>query len=106
MAAKPLILISNDDGITARGITTLAAELADLGEIWVVAPDQERSAQSHAITLDRPLRAVERQPNWWAIDGTPCDCVYLAALHLLPRKPDLVVSGINHGFNLGSDFFY
>lgn len=103
---KPLILISNDDGITARGITTLAEHLKDLGDIWVVAPNQERSAQSHAITLDRPLRAVERQPQWWAIDGTPADCIYLATLHLLPRAPDLVVSGINHGYNLGSDFFY
>src|SRR5688572_20365644 len=87
---KPLILISNDDGISARGINTLAEHLADLGEMWVVAPNQERSASSHALTLDRPLRAVERQPNWWAIDGTPADCIYLATLHLLPQAPDLV----------------
>jgi 5'-nucleotidase len=103
---KPLILLANDDGIAARGLNTIARHLEDLGELWVVAPNQERSATSHAITLDRPLRAQERQPRWWAIDGTPADCIYLSALHILPRAPDLVVSGINHGFNLGSDFFY
>jgi 5'-nucleotidase len=103
---KPLILVSNDDGIEAPGIRTLAASLADLGEVMVVAPDRERSATSHAISLDRPLRVTEHQPGWWAVDGTPADCVYLALLHLLPRKPALVASGINRGYNLGSDFFY
>jgi 5'-nucleotidase len=104
--SQPLILISNDDGIHAPGIRALAARLADLGEVWVVAPDGNRSAMSHAITLDHPLRAIETQPRWWAIDGTPADCVYLGMLEILPRKPDLVVSGINDGYNLGSDFFY
>ncbi len=103
---RPLILISNDDGITAPGIVALATHLADLGEICVVAPDRQRSAQSHAITLDHPLRATEVQPGWWSIDGTPADCMYLALLSLAPRKPSLVVSGINEGYNLGSDFFY
>ncbi len=103
---KPLILISNDDGIRAAGLLALANALSDLGEVVVVAPDRERSATSHAITLDAPLRATEGPPGWWAIDGTPADCVYLALLHLLDRRPALVVSGINHGYNLGSDFFY
>jgi 5'-nucleotidase len=103
---KPLILVSNDDGIEAPGIQALAAALADLGEVIVVAPDRERSATSHAISLDRPLRAHEHGPGWWSIDGTPADCVYLALLHLLPRRPALVASGINRGYNLGSDFFY
>jgi 5'-nucleotidase len=103
---RPLILISNDDGVDAPGIRALAESVAELGEVVVVAPDRERSATSHAISLDRPLRAEEREPGWWAVDGTPADCVYLALLHLLPQPPALVVSGINRGYNLGSDFFY
>lgn len=103
---KPLILVSNDDGIRAPGIVALARRLGDLGEVMVVAPDGERSAMSHAISLNRPLRADEIQPGWWSIDGTPADCVYLGVIHLCKRKPALVVSGINNGYNLGSDFFY
>jgi 5'-nucleotidase len=104
---RPLLLISNDDGILAPGIVALAEALADLGDVLVVAPDRQRSAQSHAITLDHPLRAQEVRPGWWAIDGTPADCMYLGLLSLAaPRKPALVVSGINEGYNLGSDFFY
>jgi 5'-nucleotidase len=72
----------------------------------VVAPDRERSATSHAFTLDRPLRCEEVAPGWFSVDGTPADCVYLGLLKLCGRCPDLVVSGINHGFNLGSDVFY
>ena len=72
----------------------------------MAAPDRERSATSHSISLDRPLRAEEERPGVFSIDGTPVDCVYLALLHLVPRRPDLVVSGINHGYNLGSDVFY
>jgi 5'-nucleotidase len=103
---KPLILISNDDGIDAPGIIALAEALSDLGEVFVVAPDREQSAKSHSISLDRPLRVFERQPGWFAVDGTPADCVYLGLLHLAPRRPALVASGINRGYNLGSDFFY
>jgi len=103
---KPLILVSNDDGIEAPGLRELAGALDDLGEVMVVAPDRERSAQSHALSLDRPLRVVDHKPGWWAVDGTPADCVYLALLNLLPRKPSLVASGINRGYNLGSDLFY
>ena len=72
----------------------------------VAAPDRERSAASHSISLDRPLRVDEVEPGVFAIDGTPVDCVYLALLHLVPRRPALVVSGINNGYNLGSDVFY
>jgi 5'-nucleotidase len=103
---KPLILICNDDGIDAPGIVALAEAMADLGEVNVVAPDREMSAMSHAISLHRPLRAMPRREGWWAVDGTPADCAYLALLHLLPRRPALLVSGINRGYNLGSDFFY
>ena len=104
--SRPRILVSNDDGIDAAGIRALAAGLADLGEVYVVAPDQERSATGHAFSLSRPLRVDEVQERWFAVDGTPADCVYLGVNKLVGAKPDLVVSGINHGFNLGSDVFY
>ncbi len=106
MTEKPLILVCNDDGIEAPGILALARGLGEVGEVVVVAPDREQSAMSHALTLHRPLRAEEVEPGWWAVSGTPADCVYLAIHHLLPRAPSLVVSGINAGYNLGSDFFY
>jgi 5'-nucleotidase len=103
---KPLILISNDDGVRAPGIQALASALHGVGEVLVAAPDRERSAAAHSISLDRPLRVEKVAPNAYAIDGTPVDCVYLALHHLVPRKPDLCLSGINNGFNLGSDVFY
>ena len=103
---KPLILVTNDDGVAAPGIRAVAELLRDVGEVVVAAPDRERSAASHSISLDRPLRVDEVEPGVYAIDGTPVDCVYLALLHLVPRKPTLVVSGINNGYNLGSDVFY
>ncbi len=106
MSSKPFILLSNDDGVMAPGISALVDALADLAEVMVVAPDRERSAASHSISLDRPLRVEKLRSNVYAIDGTPVDCVYLALLHLVPRKPDLCVSGINNGFNLGTDVFY
>jgi 5'-nucleotidase len=106
LSDKPLILISNDDGVRAPGIIALAEALADIGDLIVAAPDRERSAASHSISLDHPLRATPVGPNTWAIDGTPVDCVYLALHHLVPRKPDLCLSGINNGYNLGSDVFY
>jgi 5'-nucleotidase len=74
--------------------------------VIVVAPDRERSATGHAFTLDRPLRCDQVEEGWFAVDGTPADCVYLGVLKICPQPPDLVVSGINHGFNLGSDVFY
>ena len=92
--------------MNAAGIKAAEEALRPLGELIVAAPDRERSATSHSISLDRPLRAEEERPGVYSIDGTPVDCVYLALLHLVPRRPDLVVSGINHGYNLGSDVFY
>jgi 5'-nucleotidase len=106
LSVKPLILLSNDDGVRAPGIRALAEALDGLGDVVVAAPDRERSAASHAISLDHPLRVEEVEPGFFAIDGTPVDCVYLALHHLVPRKPDLCLSGINNGFNLGSDIFY
>jgi 5'-nucleotidase len=103
---RPLILVTNDDGVSAPGINALVAALREVGEVVVAAPDRERSATSHSISLDRPLRVDELEEGVFSIDGTPVDCVYLALLHLVPRRPDLCVSGINHGFNLGSDVFY
>jgi 5'-nucleotidase len=90
----------------APGLAALAEALKEVADLMIAAPDRERSAASHSISLDRPLRVEQVRPNVFAIDGTPVDCVYLALLHLVPRKPDLCVSGINNGFNLGSDFFY
>jgi 5'-nucleotidase len=106
MTDRPLILVSNDDGVSAPGLAALAAALEAVGEVWVIAPDRERSAISHAITLDKPLRVDEVRPRWLAVSGTPADSVYLGSLHLMPRLPDLVFSGINNGYNLGSDVFY
>src|SRR5688572_8971429 len=103
---RPLILVSNDDGVNAPGLVALADALRPVADVMVVAPDRERSATSHSISLDRPLRVDELEPGVFSVDGTPVDCVYLALLHLVPRPPALVVSGINHGFNLGSDVFY
>jgi 5'-nucleotidase len=103
---KPLILLSNDDGIGAPGLAALAEAMADVGQVLIAAPDRERSAAAHSISLDRPLRVERVASDRWAIDGTPVDCVYLALHHLVPRQPDLCLSGINNGFNLGSDVFY
>src|ERR1022692_5105570 len=102
---RPLILVTNDDGVMAPGIRALRDALEEIGEVVVAAPDRERSAASHSISLDRPLRVDERDPAIFSIDGTPVDCVYLALLHLVKRRPALVVSGINNGYNLGSDVF-
>ena len=105
--SKPTFLVSNDDGINAAGIRALCESLETMGDVWVVAPETERSATSHAITLDRPLRLHEVAPQRYAIDGTPVDCVYVGLYGVLKdKKPDLVISGINHGANLGSDTFY
>lgn len=103
---RPLILLCNDDGVGARGIRAVAQALADLGEVLVVAPDRERSATGHAISLEQPLRTEQVEPGWFAVSGTPCDCAYIGLLHIVPRRPALCVSGINHGYNLGSDVFY
>jgi 5'-nucleotidase len=103
---RPVILVSNDDGIHAPGIAALASALDKVGEVWVVAPDRERSAVGHALTLHRPLTADQLGPRRFAVNGTPSDCVNLAVLGFLPARPVLVVSGINHGTNLGDDVTY
>ncbi|MEK6606163.1 MAG: 5'/3'-nucleotidase SurE [Myxococcota bacterium] len=106
MAEKPFVLVSNDDGADAEGIRALAEALRAFADVLVVAPDRERSGTSHAISLARPLRVSERGADVFAVDGTPVDCVYLGLLHLAPRRPAVVVSGVNHGYNLGADVFY
>jgi 5'-nucleotidase len=105
---RPLILLSNDDGVHAEGLRALAAALSTIGDLYVVAPEHEQSASSHRITLAWPLRHRELGNDFHAVDGTPADCVYIALNRegLLPRRPDVVVSGINHGFNLGMDVIY
>jgi 5'-nucleotidase len=100
------VLLSNDDGVHAAGLRALAQAFQG-DEVWVCAPDREQSASSHAISLHRPLRLGEVRPGWYAVDGTPTDAVYLGLHHLLKgRRPDLVVSGVNHGPNLGNDVHY
>jgi 5'-nucleotidase len=101
------ILITNDDGIFSEGIKLLAASLSALAEVVVVAPDREQSAMGHALTLSRPLRMQKVEEGWYAVDGTPTDCVNLGVLSLLKDSPpDLVCSGINFGLNLGDDVTY
>jgi 5'-nucleotidase len=101
------ILITNDDGIFSEGIKLLARTLREVAEVTVVAPDREQSATGHALTLSRPLRMQQTEPNWYAVDGTPTDCVNLAVFLLLKdHPPDLVCSGINFGSNLGDDVTY
>ncbi len=99
--SKPLILLTNDDGYLAPGIVALRKGVENLGRTVIVAPDREKSATSLALTLHHPLRVKEVQEGVHAVDGTPADCVYLALQKLLPRKPDLILSGINNGPNLG-----
>lgn len=103
---SPLILVTNDDGIDAAGIQALQKAMEPIGEVWVVAPRDEQSAVSNAISLRDPLRVTERSPRRLAVSGTPTDCVYVALNHVLDRRPDVCVSGINHGGNLGDDILY
>lgn len=100
------ILVSNDDGYFSPGIAMLAAALAELGEVTVVAPERDRSGASNSLTLDRPL-SLRRAPNgFYYVNGTPTDCVHLAVTGMLDYVPDMVVSGINHGANMGDDTIY
>ncbi len=100
------ILISNDDGIVARGLALLSDVCRTIGRITVVAPDREQSGSSNSLTLHRPLRATRRPDGSFQVDGTPTDCVLLSLGVLLPEKPDFVFSGINHGPNMGEDVLY
>ncbi|MEI2721669.1 MAG: 5'/3'-nucleotidase SurE [Gemmatimonadales bacterium] len=100
------ILVVNDDGILSPGIQVLAEACQTVAHVTVVAPDREQSAQSHALTLTRPLRPVARPDGSWQVDGTPTDCVLLALEALMPEQPAFVFSGINHGPNMGEDVLY
>ena len=101
-----VILVTNDDGVHAAGLAALARALEALGEVHVIAPDREQSAVGHALTLHRPLRVEQLGERRFAVNGTTSDCVNLGVLGLLPEPPVLVVSGINHGSNLGDDVTY
>jgi len=103
------ILVSNDDGILSEGLLALARALEEVAEVWVVAPDRERSAVSHSLSMGRPLRRKQLKdlgPRFFAINGTPTDCILLAVGKILPERPHLLVSGINKGENLGDDITY
>jgi 5'-nucleotidase len=100
------ILLSNDDGYFAPGLRHLADALATIGEITVVAPERDRSGASNSLTLDRPLKLGKSSNGYFHINGTPTDCVHMAVTGLLDKLPDIVVSGINHGMNMGDDTVY
>ena len=100
------ILLSNDDGYYAPGIEVLAAAVADLGEVNVVAPERDRSGASNSLTLDRPLRLRRAANGFYFVNGTPTDCVHLAVTGMLEQVPDIVISGINLGANMGDDTIY
>lgn len=100
------ILCTNDDGYLATGIRVLAESARDLGAVTVVAPDREQSATSHSLTLHHPLRARRTMDGTWVVDGTPTDCVILAVNELVPGRPDVCISGVNHGPNMGEDVLY
>ncbi|MCB2180996.1 MAG: 5'/3'-nucleotidase SurE [Desulfobulbaceae bacterium] len=103
---EPLILVTNDDGVHAPGLRMLFEAMKSAGNPVIVAPDRDNSAVSHSLTLNRPLRVIEIEPNIFAINGTPADCVTIGVEKVLGRRPDLVVSGINAGANLGHDISY
>ena len=100
------ILVSNDDGYLATGINVLTEALSEIADVVVVAPDRNRSAASNSLTLNDPLRVSRVAENRYRVNGTPSDCVHLALTGFLDEEPDLVVSGINHGANLGDDVIY
>lgn len=100
------ILCTNDDGYLATGIGVLARAASALGSVTVVAPDREQSATSNSLTLHHPLRARRARDGAWMVDGTPTDCVILAVSELLSEHPDVVLSGVNHGSNMGEDVLY
>ena len=106
VAGMTRILVTNDDGVRTSGIAALAQALAPLGEVYVVAPEDESSAIGHALTLRRPLRIRQVSERWFGVDGTPADCINIGINRILEGVPDLVVSGINEGWNLGDDITY
>ncbi|RJQ54594.1 MAG: 5'/3'-nucleotidase SurE [Nitrospiraceae bacterium] len=102
----PTILVTNDDGVSSPGIKMLSRALKSVGDVYVVAPETEQSAVAHALTLHRPLRSEKTGKNTYSVNGTPTDCVIIAVNKILPCKPDMIVSGINNGANLGDDITY
>jgi 5'-nucleotidase len=106
MAEQLMILVTNDDGIYSKGILVLAKTLQEIGDVFVVAPDREKSSIAHSLTLHRPLRVEKIRKNFYAVDGTPADCIHLGVHALLPKRPRLIVAGINKGGNLGDDITY
>ena len=102
----PTILVTNDDGIISSGIKILAKTLESIGDVYVVAPESEQSAVAHALTLHRPLKVEQSGRKTFFINGTPTDCVIIAVNKILTQKPDIIVSGVNNGANLGDDITY
>lgn len=100
------ILLSNDDGVHASGLRAIYKELKKLGDVFVVAPLEERSTTGHSLTIHKPLRMIEIEPGFYGVSGSPADCVYLGIRQVIGELPDLVVSGINRGANLGQDVYY
>ncbi|MBI4824634.1 MAG: 5'/3'-nucleotidase SurE [Nitrospirae bacterium] len=101
-----VILVTNDDGVHSHGLVSLYKEVKEFGDTYIVAPDRERSAVSHSLTIHRPLRVEELREKVYSINGTPTDCVAIAVAKILKEKPILIVSGINKGGNLGDDVTY
>jgi 5'-nucleotidase len=106
MTGRLNILVTNDDGIQSEGIVALAKALREIGDVFVVAPDREKTAVAHSLTLHRPLRVEKIKKGYWTVDGTPADCVYLGVNAILPNPPQLIVAGINKGGNMGDDVTY
>lgn len=106
MTDTAMILITNDDGVHSEGLSALAKSLSTVGTVWIVAPQNNQSSVGHSLTLHRPLRVYELGERNLAVDGTPTDCVCLAVNGLMDKKPDLLVSGINMGGNMGDDITY
>ena len=106
MSPSMHILLSNDDGYLAPGLIAIEKELSSIAQVTVVAPDRNRSGASNSLTLQRPLRVHQTENGFYKVDGTPTDCVHLALTGLLTDEPDMVVSGINSGANLGDDVIY
>lgn len=102
----PTILVTNDDGISSPGIKMLSSVLRSAGDVYVVAPESEQSAVAHALTLHRPLKSEKVGKNIYSVNGTPTDCVIVSINKILPRPPDIIVSGVNNGANLGDDITY
>ena len=102
----PIILVTNDDGVHSHGLISLFRSMQKLGDAYIIAPDRERSAVSHSLTMHRPLKVEELRKHVYSINGTPTDCVAIGVNKILPEKPVFIVSGINKGANLGDDITY